>query len=108
MKKCLLLGLLCAVVLATSGCLVAPVVPPLGAVYSGVKAPLDVDADNTAATGKKGTSSSINILWLVAVGDASVKAAAEEGAITKVEHVDYEFTNVLFFFSKYTTVVYGQ
>lgn len=111
MKCVLLAGLLCGVVLMATGCagfMTAPVVPPVAFVYTGIKAPLDVDADNTAITGKRGTASTINVLGLVAMGDASVKAAAEDGGITKVEHMDYEFFNVLFVFSKYTTIVYGQ
>jgi len=112
MKYMLLAVLLCAVMLSTTGCagfLRAPVVPPLAFVYTSVKAPLDVDADNTVIPGKKpGTASTINVLGIVAIGDASVKAAAEDGEITTVQHVDYEFMNVLWVFSKYTTIVYGQ
>ncbi|MBM4084179.1 MAG: hypothetical protein FJ272_05265 [Planctomycetes bacterium] len=82
--------------------------PPVAFVYTGVKAPLDIDTANTPVTGKKGTSSTINVLGVVATGDASIKAAADDGGITRVEHVDYEYFNVLFVFSKFTTIVYGQ
>lgn len=109
MRCLLLVGLLCGVVFMATGCmLTAPVVPPVAFVYTDVKAPLDVDANNTAVTGKKGTASTMNILGIVATGDASIKAAAEDGGITRVEHADYEYFNVLFVFSKYTTIVYGQ
>ncbi|MBM4080838.1 MAG: hypothetical protein FJ278_14130 [Planctomycetes bacterium] len=86
----------------------APVMPPIGIVYTGVKAPLDTDMANTPVTGKKGTASSVYVLGLIATGDASIKAAADDGGITKVEHVDYEYFNVLFVFSRFTTIVYGQ
>ncbi len=90
------------------GCLVAPVVPPRGGLYSNTNAPLDIDVDNTKVTGKRGEASSYCILGLVSYGDASIKAAADNGGITTVEHADYKFLNVLFFYQKFTTVVYGQ
>jgi hypothetical protein len=55
-----------------------------------------------------GSASSIDILGLVAVGDASAKAAADSAGITRVEHMDYEYLNVLGVFQKYATIVYGQ
>ncbi len=112
MKYLVLTAVLCVALLTMTGCLRAPVIPPLGVIYSDVKAPLDVDANNTviggATTKKPGMASCINVLGLVSVGDASVKAAADDGAITKIDHVDYEFMCVLFVYSKYTTIVYGQ
>ena len=90
------------------GCFVAPVVPPRGALYSDMDAPLDIDVDNTKITGKRGESSTHCILGLVSYGDASIRTAAENGQIKTVEHVDYEFFNIFFFYQKFTTVVYGQ
>ena len=100
-----------AALVAASGCagiVRAPVVPPAALIYTGFKAPLDVDYDSTSVSGKKGTASCINVLGLVSVGDASARAAADEGKITTINHADYELLNVLFIFSKYTTVVYGN
>jgi hypothetical protein len=92
-----------------AGCsLVAPVVPPTGVIYTDISAPINTYVANTAISGKVGRASSKDILGLVAWGDASVRAAADEGGLTTVDHIDYEFFNVLFFFSKYTTIVYGQ
>jgi hypothetical protein len=86
----------------------APVVPPVAFIYTGYKAPLDLDYNNTPTTGKKGTATVTNVLGLVSFGDGSAKAAAENAGITKIQCADYEFTNVLWLFSVYTTVVYGE
>lgn len=90
------------------GCMVAPVVPPSGGVYNNITAPLDVDVESTKMYSKRGESSSISILSLVAVGDAGIAAAAKNGGITIVEHADYNYFNILGIYQKYTTIVYGQ
>ena len=55
-----------------------------------------------------GRASCRNILGLVAFGDATVEAAARSAGITTIHHVDAESVRVLFFYSQYTTVVYGD
>ncbi len=103
-----LVGFACALLTGCAGFVQAPVVPPFAFVYTHYGAPLDVDLQNTSINGKRGVASTQNILGIVAFGDASIKAAADDGRITTVEHVDYEFLNVLWVFSKFTTIVYGQ
>ncbi len=97
-----LLGIGCA------GFLSAPVVPPLAFVYTGVEAPLDTELERTNLGSKRGQASVVNILGIVSTGDASAKAAAEDGGIQTIHHADYEFFNVLGVFSRYTTIVYGD
>lgn len=63
--------------------------------------------DNTVKATKVGKASSTGII-LVGFGDSSVNAAAHDGAITKVHHVDYEYLNILGIYAKSTTVVYGE
>ena len=111
MRKVVLLVCVVAVCLLAMGCAGiawAPVVPPPAFVYTDYKAPIDIDASNTPIGGKKGEGSTVNVLGLVAWGDASVKAAADEGGITRVEHIDYHMLSVLGLFSKFTVIVYGQ
>jgi hypothetical protein len=91
-----------------SGCMVAPVVPPIGIVYTGMTAPLDTDLAATELGSKQGKSQSTTILFLVAWGDASTAAAARSASITKIRHADYEYTNVLGIYQSYTTVIYGD
>ena len=104
----LVLALGCVFATGCAGLLIAPVVPPSALIYTGYSAPLDLDFASTPVTGKKGSASCVNILGLIAVGDASAKKAAEDGGINKIEHADYKFMNVLGIFSEYTTIVYGE
>ena len=101
-------GLVCVLLTGCAGFAFAPVVPPVGMVYTSIKAPLDVDADNTPIGSKKGEAGTISVLGLVAVGDASVRAAAEDGGITTITHLDYELLSVLGVFSSFKTIAYGE
>ena len=101
--------LLFATLVWLPGCIQAPVVPPLGAIYTGTVVPLDIDLEKTQLkTTKTGDASCTTILGLFAFGDASVAAAAADGRMDTVEHADYEFINVLGIYQKYTTIVYGN
>jgi hypothetical protein len=93
-----------------TGCVTAPVVPPLAGVYTNIEAPLDLNSAGGKAIGpKRGEASSFAVLGLVAVGDAGVKKATENGGIQRVNHLDYHFRSFLFgAFAKYTTVAYGE
>lgn len=86
----------------------APVVPPIGLAFDSFQAPLDLDVQGTSLAGMEGRASTYNVLGLVAFGDAGVKAAAANGGITRVEHIDYRFVQVLGLFSKFTVIAYGQ
>jgi hypothetical protein len=98
MKRITLLMIMFAFIAVINGCL-----------YAKVKTPLDFDADKTEIGTKVGTSSIQSILWLVAWGDGSSKAAAKNGNISVIHHMDHEAFNILFvLYSKNTTIVYGE
>ena len=107
MKKTLVVSAIGAMLLLLSGCLSAPFEPPVGLV-SVIKAPLSTEG-NWEMGSKSGESSSISILLgLVAVGDCSISTAAEAGGVSKVNHVDYEYRNILGIYQKATVIVYGE
>jgi len=98
MKRIALLVVTLAFMVVLNGCL-----------YANIKAPLDIDADKTAIGSKVGTSTIQSVLWLVAWGDASTEAAAKNGDISVVYHMDQEIFSILFgLYSKSTTIVYGE
>lgn len=100
---------LATMVLSLTGCLTAPFVPPPGMAFSQFDAPLDVDFQNTDMSGmKQGKAETMSILGLFAFGDASSKAAAENGQISKIVHADYEYFNILGIIQKTTVIVYGK
>ncbi len=94
--------------LLMSGCYVAPVMPPQGWIYADIQAPIDTDANATPVSPKSGEAQSMSILGLVALGDASVHTAAANANISKIDHVDYSYYNVLFVYQRFTTRVYGE
>ena len=108
MKRLLSCLLTLGMLTALTGCMSAPVVPPIGMIYTNFEAPLDIDYSQTDVQGNKGTSESISILGLVAIGDASAAAAADNAGIDTIEHADYEFFNVIGVYQRYRTVVYGD
>jgi hypothetical protein len=109
MKK-KLLGLVgCAALAITfSGCLSVPVMPPYGIVYTSYKAPLDFDQEKSQVGDRSGTAETMSIIGLVAMGDASIQTAAEEGNIKTIHGADYEYFNVLGIYQTYTTIVHGE
>jgi hypothetical protein len=50
-----------------------------------------------------------SVLGLVAWGDASTAAAAKQGGISTLNHMDKEFLNIIFgIYTETTTIVYGD
>ena len=101
MFKVLTLAMSCAVLVA--GCAVghAPVVAPITV----VKGP--VSAGPAATSPKVGKAEAWGII-LFSTGDASISAAATNGGITKIHHVDHETLNILGIYARYVTVVHGE
>lgn len=106
MKKMITLVCLC-LGLSLSGC--ATTGPMQGGIFTSVSGPVAVTPYPVTATAKLGTGSTACILGLFSFGDASIHTACANAGITKIEHVDYHETTVLFgLFSSYEVMVYGE
>ena len=106
MKKtvaCLVVVLLAATLFA--GCSIVQS-PALGLLYTDVEAPVAATSNPNAA--KVGTAMCESILWLIAVGDASIETAARSGQITKIHHVDHYSRSILGIYGVYEVRVYGE
>jgi len=80
-----------------------------GCLYSHVLMPYDTNLDKTTLGQKTGKAAMYSVLGLVAWGDASTAAAAKQGGLTTVNHMDKEFLNIVFgIYSEMTTIVYGD
>lgn len=80
-----------------------------GCLYTHILTPLDRNVDKTVLGQKTGTSTMHSVLWLFAWGDASSAAAAKQGGITTMNHMDQEFLNIVFgIYTEATTIVYGD
>ena len=56
---------------------------------------------------KKGVATATGTIVFVE-GDASLKAAMDNGGITKIHHVDYKVKNILGIIGSTTTIVWGE
>lgn len=56
----------------------------------------------------KGEACASSILGIVATGDASINTAKKNGGIVQVVAIDHTSNNILGFYAKYCTVVYGK
>lgn len=80
-----------------------------GCLYSNVKAPLDTDVSNTQLGNKVGVSSTHSVLYLLAWGDGGTAAAAKNGGLSVVKHLDIQYESYAFgVYSKVTTIAYGD
>jgi hypothetical protein len=79
---------------------------PQGVIYTDLTLPAIATAN--AQSPKVGTAECTSILALVAMGDASIAAAAKNGGITKIHSVDWEANNILGIIGKYKTIVRGE
>lgn len=80
---------------------------PVGALYQELKLPVTATSAKSINS-KKGYSEATSILGLVATGDASIEAAAKQGGITVIHHVDWEVKNILGIIGTYRCNVYGE
>lgn len=99
-------GLLFALIGMLNGCAMVQS-PVTGFAYTNVRAPISVSQSDDKPS-RVGRASVRSILGLIALGDASIQAAAEKGGITDIHHVDYEATSYFGIMSEYTVVVYGD
>lgn len=102
-----------ALFVLTSGCaaFIGTRGVPRGGIFTDVKGPGATQSfEMSVQVGelKKGTSSAEGFLGLVAQGDASIQAAAQDGGISDIHHIDFKTRSILGLYVKYTTVVYGR
>ena len=106
MKRIAAIVVAALLAIGVAGCLSAPFQPPSG-VVSATTAPLSTEG-NWDVGSKRGTSSSFSVLGLYASGDCSIAAAARNGGLKKIGHVDYEYVNVIGIWQKATVIAYGE
>lgn len=80
--------------------------PVTGAFYTDVKDGMAVTSN--AGSSKVGTAEAKGYLGIVAIGDASIQAAAKEAGISRIHHVDYQSKSYVGVYNCYTVIVYGE
>jgi hypothetical protein len=107
MKKTIICLSAVAALSVLTGCVgpMGPTSAVQGGIYTDVSGPMGVTSNASAS--KTGEASSTGILGF-ATGDSSIKTAAANGGITRIQHVDFHTTTVLGIYGKTTTTVYGE
>lgn len=104
MKKIVAIAVVAAAA-TLSGCAAAPFQP--GLLYTQQSLPLDASNQATSCA-KTGTGSTVNILGLIATGDASISSAKKSAGITKVDTVDVKHVGILGLIGTTTVKVCGE
>lgn len=84
--------------------------PVIGTGIGGIvdeKNPAIFNIDNSVKPVKCGIAGSKGIVFY-STGDNSIKAAMDNGGISKIHHVDIENFNVLGIYSRCNTIVWGE
>ena len=107
MKKLIVYSSVVALAALVAGCVapMGPVGAVGGSIYMDVSGP--VLATSNSSCSKVGEACSQGILGF-ATGDCSIKTAAANAGITKIQHVDYRTMSVLGVYAKTTVTVYGE
>lgn len=103
MKKLLALAALAA---CASGCVVVGPSNAASVIELDVGTPGRV-VDNNVGMSKVGKATASGIICFTE-GDSSIKAAMDNGGITKIHHIDYKVKNILGIIGSSTTIVYGE
>ncbi len=93
------------VVFFCSGCMMSVQSPAIGLLFTEVYGPIDAGGRVGA---KEGRACAQSVLGLVATGDASIKAAAKNGRITKIDSVDHYTRNIAGILGEFCTIVRGS
>jgi hypothetical protein len=80
---------------------------PAGIAYTKLKLPVNVTS-NPSDSPKVGIAECKSYFGLVAIGDASIETAMENGGITKIHFVDWDVKNILGIIGTYKVTVYGE
>ena len=104
MKKLMFVAALAAL---ASGCVMVGPSNACAPITLDVQSPDMSFVDNDVKPAKMGVATAEGII-LVTQGDASLKAAMDNGGIKKVHHVDYKVKNILGIVGSTTTIVWGE
>lgn len=105
MKSFAKITIVATAIAALGGC-ASVASPTSGGLFTSVSGPI---ASGTATDASRtGSACAINVLGIVAVGNATIDAAKKNGNITNVASVDHDSLTVLGLFGKFCTVVKGN
>jgi hypothetical protein len=95
-----------ALVTLSSGCAMSNSAPVTGYAYTGARGATNATSNEVGT--KTGTACATSYVGVVALGDASIAAAAKAGGITKISSVDSDNTGIIGVYAKNCTIVSGN
>ena len=104
MKKLMAVAALAAV---ASGCVMVSPTHAYSPLMLDVGSPDTGFIDNSVKPVKKGVATASGIICFTE-GDASIKAAMEQGEIKKIHHIDYKVKSIFGIIGSTTTIVWGE
>jgi len=102
------------VMLFLQGCVSAPEAPfrpPIGIIYTNVKAPLFMDANKTRLASIEGMAPSthVAVYWFrFTLGDSGLRKAMKDGSLEEAAYADYEWMSILGMFGRLEVHAYGS
>ena len=83
--------------------------PLQGVFFADVRYPGYYEGVSEEGPGSKdGRAMMVSYMGVYAQGDASIKAACDQGGITNIKTVDHHYTSIMGFFQTWTTEVTGE
>ena len=112
MKKLMFIAAVAALGIGMTGCVGAggPCTTSalgFGGIIDENRSPAPFNIDNSVKPDKCGMATSKGIVFYTS-GDSSIKAAMDNGGITKVHHVDYKVKNIFGIIGSTSTIVWGE
>lgn len=105
MKKTLLIAVASIAIIISTGCAVAPNGPVMGLLDMGT---ISGEYYDGAVKNMKSGRATVTGILVFTQGDASVRAAMNNGGITKIHRIERETKNIFCIYAQYTTIVYGE
>ena len=96
-----------ALAICASGCVMTRNDSIASALTLNVTSPDTNFIDNSVKPTKMGVAKATGLICFCE-GDASIKAAMDNGDIKKIHHIDRKVRNILGLVAEYTTIVYGE
>lgn len=94
---------------------IALVVPPHGMLYTNIKAPFDINFNNTRISHSNGNGDGERTVYFkepifsssYGMKDASIKNAAGTAGLKQIDYIDYEYVNILGIFMSFKIIPHG-
>lgn len=97
-----------ALTLMLSGCFTAALGPYNAGLYDNSNEPVSVTSNTIKNAPKTASLTVLNVMGMVNLNDASIKALVEKAGITKVYYIDKHNYSIMGLYMQTTYTIYGE